>query len=235
MAGAEPPDAIARAARDVAGRVGARATELLREPAVLALVVARTRRAATVEDAVLAELHARLDDARLADEFVAFFLADLDRLGHQALGPGLRRYVDTGDLVQSVLGDLWPEFRSLRFDSRDAFTALLAARLRWKASDQARALRSGKRREDLRQNADAAPEASTAQPGPATEFVRAEDFERAALALAGLPDRERALVRGHLRGQTWSELAAEHGLQAESARKAVQRALAAVRKREGGA
>lgn len=205
----------------------------------MALVVARTsRRALAIEDAVLAELHACLtDDSALTDEFVAYFLADLDRLGHGRLAPGLKRFLDTGDLVQSVLGDLWPELAALRFESRDSFLALLAARLRWKASDSARAAQAGKRREDQRADLLAEDLAQTATPGPATELVRAEEWQQLALSLARLPDRDRALVRGHLRGLSWEVLAGEHDLQPESARKAVQRALEKLRgqAQQGGA
>lgn len=222
------PEQIADAARAFAAqRLGPRSQQVVADPARLALVVARvTRRGAAPEDAVLAELHGSLaEDPILSDEFLAFFLADLDRLGHGRLSPGLKRFLDTGDLVQSVLGDLWPELAELRFESRDSFLALLAARLRWKASDSARAAKAGKRREDKRAELPAQEFAAAETPGPATELVQAEEWQQVALSLARLPDRDRDLVRGHLRGASWQELADQHQLQPESARKAVQRAL----------
>lgn len=227
-----PPEQIAVAAQSFAvQRLGPRSCAVLDDPARMALVVARARRRAlAIEDAVLAELHACLnDDAALTDEFVAYFLVDLDRLGHGRLAPGLKRFLDTGDLVQSVLGDLWPELAALRFESRNSFLALLAARLRWKASDSARAAQAGKRREDQRAEVATEDFAQTTTPGPATELVRAEEWHQLALSLARLPDRDRDLVRGHLRGLSWAELAEQHGLQAESARKAVQRAIERLR------
>ena len=230
------PEQIADAAQAFAAqRLGPRSQTVLGDPARLALAVARvTRRGQAPEDAVLAELHGQLEaDPTLVDEFLAYFLSDLDRLGHGRLAPGLRRFVDTGDLVQSVLGDLWPELSGIRFESRDSFLALLAARLRWKASDSARAAKAGKRREDLRSELPAQDFASAETPGPATELVRAEEWQQVALSLARLPERDRDLVRGHLRGESWQELAAAYGLQPESARKAVQRALE--RLRGGGA
>jgi RNA polymerase sigma factor (sigma-70 family) len=246
MAEAElTPTEVASAAVDFAAeRLGPCSSKLLHDPAPQALVVARMRAGATLGNAVLAIIHSRLDNPssppataaqshsnELADEFLSFFLADLARLGHSALGPGLRRFLDSGDLVQSVLGDLWPDMAQLKFESRDAFLALLAARLRWKASDRSRRLQAGKRREDLRKNADA-DLLATNQPGPVTELVSAEEWQQTALALARLNKRDRELVRGHLNGLSWAELAAENGLQPESARKAVQRALA--RARQGG-
>ncbi len=239
------PTEVASAAVDFAAeRLGPCSSELMHDPAPQALVVARMRAGATLGNAVLAVIHSRLGDPvrpatsaapthcnGLADEFLSFFLADLARLGHGALGPGLRRFLDSGDLVQSVLGDLWPDMAQLKFESRDAFLALLAARLRWKASDRSRRLQAGKRREDLRKNTDA-DLLAVDQPGPATELVSAEEWQQTALALARLNKRDRELVRGHLNGMSWAELAEANGLQPESARKAVQRALA--RARQGG-
>lgn len=226
------PEQIADAARAFATqRLGPRSVEVLADPARMALVVAAVKRQTRApEDAVLGVLHqAMQQDAAVGEEFLAFFLSDLDRLGHGRLGPGLRRFLDTGDLVQSVLGDLWPDLAELRFETRDSFLALLAARLRWKAGDSARAAQAGKRREDRRAELPTEEFAQADTPGPSTELVRAEEWQQVALSLARLPDRDRDLVRGHLRGESWSELAAAHGLQPESARKAVQRALERVR------
>lgn len=229
-----PVDAAAAARDFAAHHLGPASSHLLQNPANQALVVSKMRASSTA-DAVLAVLHSKLNgNDPAADEFLSFFLSDLQRLGHGALGPGLRRFLDSGDLVQSVLGDLWPELATLKFESRDSFLALLAARLRWKAADGARQLRAGKRREDMRQEVDASFMAD-AQPGPATELVAAEEWQQTALALARLPQRDRELVRAHLRGLSWTEVAEAHSMKAESARKAVQRALAKLRDQAGPA
>ena len=119
------------------------------QPAMLAKSRGRGAGAVIVdlEDAVLAEVHrVAKTDARVADEFVGYFLSDLMRLGGSALSPGLRRFLDTGDLVQSVLGDLWPELASVRFETRGRFLSYLARRLGWKAGDKAlqRAMRKAR-------------------------------------------------------------------------------------------
>ncbi len=246
----DPAEVAAAAVDFAAQRLGPGCARVVNDPALQALVVARVRAGAlnradgsptsprrrtgmSIADAVLALVHSRLaTDPHLADEFLGFFLSDLARLGHGALGPGLRRFLDSGDLVQSVLGDLWPELAAVKFESRDSFLALLAARLRWKAADGARQLRAGKRREDLRIAADASLMPDQ-QPGPATELVAAEEWQQTALALARLPKRERKLVRAHLQGLSWTEVAAAHELKPESARKAVQRALAKMRSGSG--
>ena len=237
-AGLTPEQIVDAAQWFAAQRLGPRSVSALADPARQALVVARvSRQGQSVDDAVLGVVHQTMqEDRALGDEFLAFFLADLDRLGHGRLGAGLRRFVDTGDLVQSVIGDLWPELTSIRFETRDAFLALLAARLRWKASDSARAAHAAKRREDQRVDLAHEDMATSSTPGPSTELVQAEEWQRVALSLARLPQRDRELVRGHLRGQSWAELAAAHELRPESARKAVQRALDRLRggAQEGG-
>ena len=190
---------------------------------------------AKVEDAVLARAHLQAAQyPAVAEEFVAFFLADLARLGSGQLSTGLRRFLDTGDLVQSVLGDLWPGLLELRFETRDQFLALLAARLRWKATDRARGLQAGRRREDLRVPTleDEAASGGGA-PSPPTQAGQREDWERLVLVLARLPDRDRELLSRSLRGQSLPEIAAAMDLEAETARKAVQRALAKARQLAG--
>jgi RNA polymerase sigma factor (sigma-70 family) len=210
--------------------LGPTSVALLEDPATLALLQARLRAGVVAEDALLGLVHQRArDDRALAEEFLQFFFEDLQRLGHGRMAVGLRRFVETGDLVQSVVGDLWPRLFDLEFRGRDAFLALLAARVRGKAADRARAMKSGRRREDRRvgggDEAGVDWEGSTDSPGPMTELVAREEYEAMALALNRLPERERRLLRAHLAGQDWASIAAAEGLQPESARKAVQRAV----------
>jgi len=215
-------------------RLGPASAALLQDPAQLALLQARLRAGMSAQDAFLALIFAAApEQPALAEEFLQFFFEDLQRLGHGRVAVGLRRFVETGDLVQSVVGDLWPQLFDLEFRSRDAFLALLAARVRWKATDRARGLRSGRRREDLRVDdpGTASPlwEGVSAEAGPMTELVAREEYEGMVLALNRLPKREGRLLRAHLAGQDWETIAAAEGLQPESARKAVQRALASAR------
>src|SRR5262245_49417445 len=85
-------------------KLGPSSEALLSDPAVQALVLSRLRHGTDLEDAVLAEAHrAASTDRRVADEFIAYFLADLMKLGHHTRSSALRRFLETGDLVQSVL------------------------------------------------------------------------------------------------------------------------------------
>lgn len=216
-----------------ASRLGPASSQLLQDPAQQALCRARCRAGSQVDDAILALVFAQAkENQALAEEFLQFFFEDLQRLGHGKVAVGLRRFVETGDLVQSVVGDLWPQLFDLDFRGRDAFLALLAARVRWKATDRARALQSGRRREDLRvdspgQDETLSPlwEGESLEAGPMTELVAREEYEAMVLALHRLPEREGRLLRAHLAGNSWATIAQAEGLQPESARKAVQRAL----------
>jgi RNA polymerase sigma factor (sigma-70 family) len=228
-----PPEQTLAQIKAYAGEcLGPRAAALMANPKVLPLTLLKIRNGASVEDAVLAEVYSNCtQDSRMADEFLAFFLNDLARLGHGTLSPGLRRFLDTGDLVQSVVGDLWPSLIELEFRGRDSFLALLAARLRWKAADRARVMTADKRREDMRLSI--SPERnppSAHTPSPVSELVHEEEWQQMALALARMPEREQRLLRSHLRGDSWKDIADQEGLAAESARKAVQRALQLLRK-----
>ncbi|TAH35038.1 MAG: sigma-70 family RNA polymerase sigma factor [Planctomycetota bacterium] len=206
------------------------ASERLLESAVHQEAVhLRRQSGGEVADAVLAEVFAAAgQDRSLADEFLAFFLDGLMRLGHEALRPGLRRYLDTGDLVQSVLGDLWPDIAALHFESRAQFLALLAQRLRWKAADRERGLQAGRRREDRRLPVDEE-RTPASDPTPSSELDSREDRERLALALTRLPERDRELLRAHLRGDGLERLCGQFHLDREAVRKALQRAIARAR------
>jgi DNA-directed RNA polymerase specialized sigma24 family protein len=214
-------------ARDFAAQqLGPESARALADPAAMALVLARMRAGARLGDAVLAQMHrAAREDGRVAEEFAGYLALELGRLGHGQAGAGLRRFLDTCDLVQSVLGDLWPEVFELEFVTREQFLALLAARVRWKAADLGRRMKAGHRREDLRSAA--APEdfAAAHTPSPVTEAAAHEDLERLAALLARLPERDARLLRSWLQGRDWEEIGAAEGMTVAAARKAVQRAI----------
>lgn len=222
-----------------ARRLGPASLEVVRDPACQAQILGRLRSGTDPRDALLGLIHGMAGEREaLAAEFVQFFFEDLHRLGHGQVRVGLKRFVETGDLVQSVVGDLWPQMFALDFRGRDAFLALLAARVRWKARDRARAFDAGTRREDLRIQARPSPSGESRSPdwetpdphaGPATELISREEYEAMVLALQRLPERPRRLLRAHLAGEDWATIAEREDLQPESARKAVQRAMAEAR------
>lgn len=231
VAGEHPrpdPGALGALAADL---LGPAAERLLASASGAALALGRVRAGATLDDAVLGVAHAAArDDAELASEFAGWLLLEMQAAGRGIAGPALRRFVDTGDLVQSVAGDLWPELFELGFETRGQFLALFASRLRWKAADRARAQRAGRRREDLRvEPREEDRGAAGGPPSPATEAGDREEAERLALALARLPERDARMIRRWLEGADWAAIGAAEGLAPESARKAVQRAIARAR------
>lgn len=219
------PDPLPLALAFARDHLGQRSTALLEHPEAAPAVRRHVALGFDPRDAALAHVHRHAaDDPRLADEFIAYFLRDMLRIGAGALRAGLRRYLDTGDLVQSVLGDLWPELCNVTFESRARFVSLLARRLSWKAGDHVRRLEAGVRREDLRNTGAELGGAAQEEPGPSTRAELGEDEERLALVLHRLSERDARLLRLRLGGSSIAEVAERLGLSAEAAKKALTRA-----------
>lgn len=209
------------------GQLGPRSERCLREPGALDAVRTRIEAGAELADAVLGHVHSRLKkDPRLADEFAAHFVFDLMLMGRISMASSsrLRRFLDTGDLVLSVFGDVWADFGDVAFTSRNQYKKLFAQRLDWKAADQVRRMTASTRREDLRspQHPD---ELHGTQDEPLRDAIRKEERERLILLLLRLKDRERRLVSLHLKGEPIEAIAASEGLTPEAARKALARAI----------
>lgn len=213
-------------------RLGPASEELLSDPARQTLVLARMRNDVDLEDAVLREVHgAAAARGRVADEFVAFFLNDLLRVGHRLQTAEMRRFLDTGDLVQSMLGDVWPDLHAVRFETRGKFLTYLGQRLRWKMSDRSRGMNSGRRREDLRTDVDPGElRAASEDPSPGTVAEMGEEHERMVLALLRLSERDRELLVMYLGGRSLTEMAEQAGLSYDAARMALQRAMRRARR-----
>ena len=189
----------------------------------------------SVEDGVLRAVHSYLgEEPGLEEEFLGFFLQRLLQVRLVDVYPGLRRFLDTGDLVQSVLGDLWPQLREIEFRDRASFLALLVTRLRWKATSRRRDLHAAKRREDRRATG-LSPDEFPAQPTSQLEGqVSKEEAERTVEALFRLPPMDRTAVRLHLEGASSEEIAQEIGVSVSAARKRLERALRRLRLQLGG-
>jgi RNA polymerase sigma factor (sigma-70 family) len=205
-------------------------------PEVMAAIVARRVSGHSLEDAVLAEIHAGLPgNAALADQFAAYLLYDLMRMGSNSMAAssGLRRFLDTGDLVLSVFGDLWHDIPDVKFDSCAQFKMLFAQRLNWKAASSARRFTAGSRGEQHRharppEDLDLA--AGEDDGTPLHAAIREEERARLILILLRLSDRERQVLTLHLKGLGPGEIAQRLGLQYDAARKALSRAIEQARK-----
>lgn len=224
----DSPSEILAFARE---RLGPASERHLTHPDAQARVRSRLRGGCDREDAVLGELFRAADgDRHVANEFVAYFLNDLLRLGHRAHDAGLRRFLDTGDLVQSIVGDLWQDLRAVRFDSRAGFLAYLSRKLRWKAADRGRSARReldrGKRRAERDELTDEAPK----QASPILIAIDEEERERLILLLLRLPERDRDLLTLFLKGLDIGAIAEHMQLSRDAARVALQRAIERARR-----
>ena len=212
--------------------LGEASEALLQDPAVQALALARLRNGYDLEDAVLSQVHEAMGrDTRLADEFMGFFLRDLMRLGHRVKLGALKRFLDTGDLVQSVLGDLWTELAGVRYETRGRYLAYLARKLRWKASNKNRALETDKRAEHRRSDA-SLEEIDLPEDGasPLTRVVQGEDMDRLVLGLMKLSERDRHVLTLYLQGIEVEEIARQRNLSYDAARMALKRAIRRARR-----
>lgn len=137
-------------------RLGPATERVIAAADVQALLLSRMRAGVDLEDTVLAGAHraARTDSARGGRVRGLLPRRPPADGGGASISPNLRRYLDTGDLVQPVLGDLWPELAGVRFETRGRFLAYMSRRLAWKAAGKARKLGADRRREDLRAGID---------------------------------------------------------------------------------
>jgi RNA polymerase sigma factor (sigma-70 family) len=205
-------------------------------PEVMAAIVARRGAGQSLEDAVLAEIHAGLPgNAALADQFAAYLLYDLMRMGSNSMAAssGLRRFLDTGDLVLSVFGDLWHDIPDVKFDSCAQFKMLFAQRLNWKAASSARRFKAGSRGEQHRlahspEELDLAAHDEGATPLNAA--IREEERARLILILLRVSDRDRQVLTLHLKGLGPGEIAQRLGLPYDAARMSLSRAIDRARK-----
>jgi RNA polymerase sigma factor (sigma-70 family) len=234
----DPDDArLAREIRDFARlRLGNAARQHVERDEVLSAVVARRRAGRSVEDAVLAEIHAGLAGNRaLADDFAAYLLFDLMKMGSNSMAAssGLRRFLDTGDLVLSVFGDLWHDVPAVRFDSAGQFKTLFAQRLNWKAADSARRFSADKRGEH-RRVAESPEELQLVgqdeASAPMAAMIREEERAQLILILLRLTEDERRLLTLHLKGASHAEIGRRLQLTPDGARKALGRAIEQARR-----
>ena len=226
--GVEHSVSLLAAQRFARARLGPASAELLGDVAVGEAVRARIGKGLAVEDAVLAEVFGRAGKEReLAGEFFGYLLGDVVALRTllPARSAGLQRLLDSGDFVQSVLGDLWPALGTLEFRTKGQFLALLAQRFQWKVADRQKGLECQRRREDLR--VEVALEGlgvATGEMGPLSEIASQEEAARLAGAISRMGGRDRELLRLHLQGRSVEAIAAEVHLGIDAARKALQRA-----------
>lgn len=218
-----------RAVEFARDRLGPASERVLANAAAQTVVLSRARGGATLEDAVLGVIHGRTaGDRDLANEFLAYFLGDVMRTGRGLVSPRLRGFLDTCDLAQSVLGDLWPQLTEITFESSGSFLALLRTRLSWKASNRARGARHAGEADRPARRVDGDTTSTGLDvpddaPGPGVVAELREEEERMLLALTRLSERDRVVLRSHLAGEAASAIARRLGVSLAAAEKALSR------------
>lgn len=222
-------ESTGRKIREYAQRLGASSDQLMSTPEAQALALSRIRSGHDLEDAVLGVVFSHgIKDPGLANEFMSEILNDLSVRGRATITPQVRRSVDTNDLVQSVLGDLWSTVSEFQFETRAGFVAYLAQRMRWKASDRARSHSTRARSQAVLDDILALPDNGMEEPSSLSKLVTAEERADLVLRISRLPDRDRHLVRLHLKGLSGHDVATAVGLPYETARRALRRALSRI-------
>jgi len=166
-------------------------------------------------------------EQELGEEFFKFLIPHAEAKSHGRVAPELKRHLESQDLSNSVLGNIWSDVDKLEFTTFPQFLSMVIQRLSWKASNRGRDLRRKKRSEDARVDLDVG-EMGDSRSGqsPITELIREEDRELFIKTIMSLPiERERKLLMDYLEERTVAEMAETHGLEVESARKALGRAL----------
>ena len=145
----------------------------------------------------------------------------------ERLGPGLRRYAESGDVVQEAMGAVVRGFD--HFEAQDDralvrwIARLVENRIRDLAKYHGRAKRDAGPLAPLDPGSaggsDDAPGLDPARSSltPLDKVAEAESAARVHLALAGLGERHRDVIRSRNEGRTWAEVAEHLGLASEGA------------------
>lgn len=174
----------------------------------------------------------RAGDATAAEELVRRYEPEIRRTIRVRLtDPRLRRVVDSLDVCQSVLANFFVRASLGEFDLQrpEDLIALLVTMVRHKVVDQTRRLQAHKR--DQRRvefGGDSILDRVSAQGASPESVVANRDL--LAEARRRLTDDERYLAEQRAAGREWQELAAELGVEPDSLRKKLSRALDRVSK-----
>jgi RNA polymerase sigma factor (sigma-70 family) len=191
---AERLEAALGFARD---QLGEASVAHLRTPEAQALLLTRLRQQPSIEDATLAVVfRAARTDRRLADEFFAHLFGDLSVSGRSLVTPALRELMETGELVDSVVRDMWRDLESVEFRTRGQFLAYLLQRMQWKRNNRIRSAKRIKRGGDAEpvDGADFQDLPDRQRPSPLSEAERVDDLRRLAKLSAGLDPAEREML-----------------------------------------
>jgi DNA-directed RNA polymerase specialized sigma24 family protein len=203
---------------------------LCARPDVQARMAARHARGATLEDVVLAEAHAAAArDTGIANEFFCAILPDLGKLASSKLSSNLRQHLEAGDILQSVVTDIWRRFTGIEFRTKAEYLSLVNERLRWKAIDRGKPLAKRPSPQSLESIDDRSLPATDTK-APITAVIEHERLARLRVVLICLPERDRLILTRLLKGDNVRDIARALGLRLNSAARAIARTTARARK-----
>ena len=182
-------------------------------------------------------------DRAALEEALARCYPHVRRIVHERLGPGLRRFAESGDVVQEAMGAVVRGYD--RFEARDddalekRIARLVENRIRDLAKHHNRAKRdagpmvalgAGDGGSDSTPGIDPARSSMT----PLEKVAEAESAARVQLAINGLDERHRDVIRARNEGRTWAEVAEHLQLASEGAARMLHaRAMVALMERVG--
>lgn len=214
-------------------RLGSASLACLQEAEVQAALQARLRQGPNCEDATLAILFTRVrTDRVVANEFFSYLLGDLSVGGRSLLAPPLRGLIETAELVDSVVHDLWKDLESVEFRTRGQFLAFLLRRMQWKRTNQIRAAQRAKRgggriSEDA---IDLVELPDRRIRSPLSEAEHADDLRRLAKLSARLEPGDREVLEMRLvEGRSYTEIGANLGISANTAKSRIEELLQRLR------
>jgi len=225
-------DAALRYARE---QLGSASAAYLESPEARAMLAARLRNHAKVEDATLAVIfRGARTDRRLANEFFAHLFGDLSVSGRSLVTPALRELMETGELVDSVVRDMWRDLERVEFRTRGQFLAFLLQRMEWKKNNRIRGAKRIKRGGELEPVESATlqevPDPDTRSPLSEAEHV--DDLQRIAKLSASLEPAERDMLLLRLiHGYTYGEIGERHGLSANTVKARIDELVERMRDR----
>jgi RNA polymerase sigma factor (sigma-70 family) len=172
---------------------------------------------ATDEFAALLK-QARGGDARALTELAQKYEREVRIVAHVLLGPALRPYLDSLDLVQSVHRSLLLGLRNNKYDisSPEKLVALALTMVRRKIARNWRHLRRQQRLPDHAADTSHPSQFLTSLAGAETDPAQAAQFSDAVQHVCrSLDDTERRLVELRLQGYSTADAARELGLDAD--------------------
>ena len=191
----------------------------------------------TVDSLLLIRL-AQVGDKQALERLLRRYYPSLEKMTRPRLGPALRRFAETGDVLQEALTTVIRDFDRFDFRSRDAFLGLMRRRIEYTILNLARKSRRHREREEemierlgSSESGGRIREPKQSEPSPSAVAGRLEDVDIVRSAIAKLAERTQVVIRLHHEGVSWKTIAERLSFSSEdSARMHYARAMGGIRR-----